>query len=374
MKIMSYLYKDVDETKWKYSKIDFGKINLLVGGTASGKSRLLNTIFSLGRFAVTKEFKSGSWDVTFEQGANSYRWILESRTSDEGNIVVVDKIYDVTQSREVQIVDRDQSKFYFNNKELPKLSKDETSVKLLMEEELIAPIYSGFASIRKRNFDLDALSMSCRIEAIPLQLIKDIEKKKDIKIVRHHDLSINAVMYLLQNYFPAYYSEICNYYKSVFPFIIDISVQHISQLNDKIEIPGKVPVFCIKERNVNEWISLDQLSSGMKKVLLILTDIYLLPEGGIYLIDEYENSLGINAIEFLPTFLLDLEKNIQFFITSHHPYIINKIPVNNWYVFHRNGSEIIIKYGDELISRLGKSKQAAFIKLINDPFYIKGTE
>lgn len=112
----------------------------------------------------------------------------------------------------------------------------------------------------------------------------------------------------------------------------------------------------------------------MQKVLLILTDIFVFPEGGIYLIDEYENSLGINAIDFFPSFILEVEKDIQFIVTSHHPYIINEIPVKNWYVFHRKGTEVVIKHGSELAERFGKSKQKAFIKLINDSFYTEGVE
>jgi len=90
--------------------------------------------------------------------------------------------------------------------------------------------------------------------------------------------------------------------------------------------------------------------------------------------DEYENSLGINAINFFPSFLADIETDKQFIITSHHPYIINKIPVENWFIFHRKGSEIKIRYGRENVERFGRSKQQRFIQLINDPFYNEGVE
>jgi len=110
-------------------------------------------------------------------------------------------------------------------------------------------------------------------------------------------------------------------------------------------------------------------------VLLMLTDLYLLPsEGAIYLIDEYENSLGINSIDFFPNILLEEESNSQFIITSHHPYIINKIPVRNWFIFHRTGLDVKIIYGNELVERFGKSKQEAFIKLINDPYFRRGVD
>ena len=45
----------------------------------------------------------------------------------------------------------------------------------------------------------------------------------------------------------------------------------------------------------------------------------ILPEEGcVYLIDEYENSLGVNAINFFPSVLFEAASKSQFIITSHH--------------------------------------------------------
>ena len=107
----------------------------------------------------------------------------------------------------------------------------------------------------------------------------------------------------------------------------------------------------------------------MQKALLIITDIMTLPKGSIYMVDEYENSLGINAIDFLPELLDDHGANSQFFVTTHHPYLINNMPMKTWRVFHREGSKVSIKSGEELERKYGKSKQQAFVQLINDPFY-----
>ncbi len=49
----------------------------------------------------------------------------------------------------------------------------------------------------------------------------------------------------------------------------------------------------------------------MQKVLLILTDVFILPEGGVYIIDEYENSLGLNAIDFLARFKFQLTVSVN---------------------------------------------------------------
>lgn len=137
---------------------------------------------------------------------------------------------------------------------------------------------------------------------------------------------------------------------------------------------GPVPLFTVREKGSDKWIPLPELSSGMQKVLLILSDLFIIPEQGVYLIDEYENSLGISAIDFFPEFLADFSKPIQFLLTSHHPYIINEIPPRQWYIFHRRGMQVLIRHGEEVVKRFGASKQQAFIQLINDPFFTAGVE
>jgi predicted ATP-dependent endonuclease of OLD family len=374
MRILTYEYRDVDEARWQFSKARFGKINLLVGDTSTGKTRLLNTLFNLGRFATSKEFRWGYWDLVFKQDEATYRWLLETRAPEAGNCVIQDYIWRLEGEKEISIVRRDKDSFIFDGREMPKLAKDQSSISLLEDEDLIEPLHKGFASVMRRRFSYDALSKAATFHIIPLQLLEEIKKNKDTQKIFASGMSLSANLFLLSEYFPSYFLSICDCYRSVFPFITEIAVLDLSDVRKSLAVPARVPVFCIKERNVDKWITLEGLSSGMQKVLLILTDICLIPEGGIYLIDEYENSLGINAIEFLPTFLLELEKDVQFFITSHHPYIINQIPVSSWHVFHRKGSEVTIKFGEELVDRFGKSKQKAFIQLINDPFYTEGVE
>jgi len=179
-------------------------------------------------------------------------------------------------------------------------------------------------------------------------------------------------MFLLKEGFPQLYKLAVDTFKQVFTSITECDVRILKNTPIGIKAEGVVPVFAIKEKKVEKKIPLHELSSGMQKVLLIIADIITLPKGSIYLMDEYENSLGINAIDFLPQFLVDHGKDIQFFITTHHPYLINSMPMKTWRVFHRDGSKVFIKSGVEFEQKYGKSKQKAFIQLINDPFYAGG--
>ena len=89
--------------------------------------------------------------------------------------------------------------------------------------------------------------------------------------------------------------------KSIFRNIESFDFANLETVHPEVHIENsaKIRVFSIKEKAVNKLVGIHDLSSGMQKVLLLLTDIITLPGDWIYLVDEYENSLGINAINFL---------------------------------------------------------------------------
>ncbi len=108
---------------------------------------------------------------------------------------------------------------------------------------------------------------------------------------------------------------------------------------------------------------MSEISSGMFKTLLHLAEIKLMADGFVILIDEFENSLGVNCIDIVAEDLLKPGRNLQYIITSHHPYIINNIDMKYWKVVMRDGTKVSTKTADEL--KLGKSKHQAFKQLLN---------
>jgi len=377
MKILEYYYKDVEEPGWEFEKVNFGSINLLVGDTATGKSRFLNTIFNLGRFVVFKEFKNGIWDLCFEHNGANYRWKLETEKEIDKNklgVITKEALYKKKDGTEEIIVERNKETFTFSNNQLPKLSPRETSISLLQEEDKLRDPFDGFSVIQRRLFNKDALQVTTNLQAISVSVIETVKKKKDLRELFGAEYNLSINLFLLSNYFAETYEKIMAYYQKVFPFIQETKVIDFTELHPNIPIGGNIPVFVIREKGSKKWIPITEFSSGMQKVLLILTDIYIIPKGGVYIIEEYENSLGVTAIDFFPEFVLELEKDVQFFITSHHPYVINGIPPDRWYIFHRKGMNVSIRHGEEIKEKYSKSKQQAFIQLINDPFYSKGVE
>lgn len=368
MQILEYEYKGPD---WEFGKIQFQKINLVVGDSGTGKTRLLNTIFNLGTYvAQGKSGGEGDWVVSLKIEKDIYHW--EVCKAKEGNNIVVKRERLLLNG--VSILERDGDKFNFDKfKSLPKLSKNELSIYILKEEELIKPIYDGFSRMLRRKFFDDDLKTNSQITFTDEKRLNIIGKAKDLFELYIQDYPLNIRLYVLSKYFPTIFKNIIGYYRETFGFISDIAVIDSKEF-DSFDLPGGAPIFCIKERNVNQWIRLDELSSGMQKVLLIITDILSFPSGIIYLLDEYENSLGPGAIDFLPNLLSSKEIDLQIIFTSHHPYIISHIPISNWYVAHRNASKVQFEYGEKLVERYNISSQEKYIQLLNDPYYSEGIE
>lgn len=375
MRIIAYEFADLRAGGMSFSKVEMGKVNLIVGDTGSGKTRFLNTIFNLGS-SVTGQRQLGGpsrWELTFDHQGIQYGWQIRTDIAPYNRpIVVKEHLWQQTNSSRITIVHRTPQGFSFKDSELPKLSSDSLSISILKEEDSIRPLFEAFSLILRRYFHADALKT---IMPVSVPNPEFFQVPIDNLLQLHTmDLPLNLKLYQLAKNFPEIYENICYNFTNVFSSIKDISIKDVKELVPSSKLLGPTPVLCVKEKNIKKWIGIDQLSSGMQKVLLILTDTLSLPSGGMYLIDEYENSLGVSAIDFLPSFIIGLEKDIQFIITSHHPYIINKIPVENWLVFGRKGGKVTVRYGQSNIDIYGRSKQESFIKLINDPFYSRDVD
>lgn len=371
MKIISYEYSDIDPADWTINKLELGKINLVVGDTASGKTRFLNTIFNLGMMVTGLRPLIGSckWNITFEHLGVGYQWKIQTTIRSDNRVVIAEEKLDKLNGKSFQsLLKRTKSSFSFLSKPIKaKLPIDLLSVTILKEEPLIRPIIEAFSLILRREFHKDALQVVLPVTSGRPKFFD--KAPKSANEIGNMGLPLNPKLALLYRYFPNVYKQICDHYLSIFNFISSVDIKDIKEIRKGFNPPGPTPVFCVKERNVRKWLSIDELSTGMQKVILILTDVYTLPDGSIYMIDEYENSLGISSIDFFPPFLTDFERDIQFIFTSHHPYLINNVPVQNWLVFRRDGSIVQARFGTENIEAYGESKQTRFLNLVNDPFY-----
>lgn len=343
-----------------------------------GKTRILNTIFNLGSAIHSKKLVPGIWTVILQLESGLYEWQLEAARHDEKTKIVSESVTKLNGSDKDVLFTRTENSFIFKGEQTPKLSTLESGISLLQEEEEIKPLHTGMGRIVRRRFFENDISRKCMLTGYQFGFLDELSQVESLDElftkVFENDFNLSGLLYILKKRFSDLYDNIIAQYRAVFPFITDIQLLTVQEIGRIHKVSGHVPVMAIREAGVKKWVRLDELSSGMQKVLLLLVEIYSLPPGSIYMIDEYENSLGVNAINFFPDLLLENSFDIQFIVTSHHPYLLNKLPVDYWHVFHRTGSQVKVLYGDRLKRRVGTSKQQAFIKLLNDSFFLEGRE
>jgi hypothetical protein len=401
MRIEKLYYRN-HVTGWELSPMEFGDVNLLVGVSGVGKTKILEVIRSLQEIALISTriysnsfLNGGEWDVTFSTSSDTqYRWCgkfntfknvyasNESWSSTFKNIYTSDESSEMPDSRiEQNEPEIEVERLYLNEKIIasridgitkfeeirtPKLPPSESLLKIFRAEEKIIPLIDGLLLIIDSQVQSPerwtSSSVSNRIKGLSLS---DIRNENGTLMDRIGLLEIN-------------HREIFNQIKadfiSVFSQVEDFKII-IEQLRFGWTVSDKTrPVFSLelKEIGVDRWITQSNLSMGMLKTLAHIVEIYLLAEGSILLIDEFENSLGVNCIDVV-TELLNDRKDIQFIITSHHPYIINKIPMQYWKIITRKGSIVTATDASDY-EELSGSRHKVFTQLINLPDYTEGIQ
>jgi predicted ATPase len=189
-------------------------------------------------------------------------------------------------------------------------------------------------------------------------------KLTTIEKLREHDMPTNLKLAIAYENCRNVFDDIVRQFQEAFP-----SVERIEILNVQASHFGTIPRLFLHEFGVDKPIPQEAISSGMLRTLMHLSRMALWPDGTVVLIDEFENSFGVNCIHFVTQDLQIQSQRMQFILTSHHPYIINNISMENWKVVSRRGREVKV----ENSSILGKkSRHDAFLRLLNMPQYTDG--
>lgn len=367
MQIKKLEYYD-DEYKWNLAEVDFlPNLNLLVGVSGVGKTRILRAIYSLKSIANGASLNGVKWNVCFTADNNfEYTWSGEFETRE--NTISIDENSEENEQVKLTteklvcnsdnvIIERKGSEIILNGSKTPKLSPFESVIELLKQEDQIAPVKDSLDKI----ILADSESVD-RVWRLPVSIFKKFEKTS-LSVLQASGLPVPIKLAILYRTLPEEFKKIKEVFMSVFPNVLDMKIETIKDEDMPIALSKllkEATTVSIREKGVNDWI--ENISSGMLKTLMYISELYLAPESCIILIDEFENSLGINCLDNVTELVLDNDK-LQFIITSHHPYIINNVSPAYWKIVTRKAGLVTVK--DSKDFHISESRQKAFIDLIN---------
>ncbi|MEJ1396359.1 MAG: AAA family ATPase [Candidatus Sedimenticola sp. (ex Thyasira tokunagai)] len=382
IKTLSYLGK---ATGWTLQPLTLDQLTLLVGASGVGKTRILKCILGLKRISRGASLNGVKWMVEFSTtSGNEYRWEgeFENKGFSAGNIFDREHHDDEEKEKPIIeneklyinnsiIVERDSEGIIFNGEKTVKLSQNESVISLLKEEGQIKDIYKDFDRV---IFDNNAGNThSLRGFAFEDETDEKLEKYKTITSIRDCDEDIKLKLYFAYKNQNQHFSDIAQAFIDVFPYVEEVKVEPLARGEKGIPIfLREMPFIQIKEKGIENWIDETKISSGMFRSLMHIAELYLCADSSLILIDEFENSLGINCIDELTSSIVSAERNLQFIITSHHPYIINNIDYKHWKLVSRKAGSVVAHDVSEF--NFDKSKHKAFTQLINLDLYSEGID
>ncbi|MGG4143275.1 ATP-binding protein [Paenibacillus algorifonticola] len=385
LKLVSFSYIN-KETNWKLNQLEFDALTLLVGASGVGKTKILKALTSLKDLALgetTSQIDNLSFSITFEELGVLYLWEGETESSHSLDIAGFDALNENSPSfgftfEKLSIIhpnldqetlfNRSRTDLIFSNgKSAPKIALNKSCIGVFSEEDTIKPVYTAFKKIVLFDFEAGRhIVFNSKIIPDFKKLVPEPDSEfynELLAYLKKQNAPIALKLLIASFVFKDIVNKIKTEFNHVFDFITDVRFHLEDSPNQEDSY-----VLQIHEDGVG-WISSYDMSSGMLKTLLFLSLRYLEPEDSIILVDEFENSLGINCIDL---FDFGSNRSSQYILTSHHPYIINKIPMHHWKIVSREAGTVIVKNASDY--NLGKSRHDAFKQLINLAAYSEGRD
>ena len=362
-------------TKQKIKRIHFDQLNLLVGVSGAGKTQILKVLSTYVKAVVKGDTIpcAGRFSMCFsidalqkKESPTSHEnliWAIETKKlfyKSDGNSGYEISNESLTGSDGTVIFFRTEQGLNIEGKGLPQLALDKSVLNVFLSD--VQASFSKVASLFRQMKGVEDVPRDYAEEQIKQW---EANKYGDLLLAklktRLSQYPILLSIFLAKKFAPALYCDFLDALQSSFPYVEDVLTSDKAG-REKSEL-------AIWQDHT--WVGKSDISGGMLKAIYVLATSCFWPDGSVILLDELENALGVNCLDDIVDYICikSAENHQQFILTSHHPYIINHIPVTNWHIISQTHGIIDSKLAEEV--NIGKeyNKQELFFQLLN---YLRG--
>jgi len=356
----------------KIEKITFGKLNLLVGVSGAGKTQILKALSKCADIACGDEIIDfeGSFRIDFSIDDLRNKetlikkrivWDVETVSYDNNSELltnppfVIDKETITVDGR--KFIQRGGDGLFVNGSKSSDVFAGRSVISSLSSKE-IDFIRFNFMKIVSHKKQLEGLKPILLRGIIKKEISSGSYKKMadfifKLVISRY---SVLTQIHLVKKFAKNLFQEFLLNVKDVFPNVDDIKV--VSDYKDRLRL-------VINENG--RQLEQGSLSSGLLKTIYIIAVTCFSSGNTVILIDELENGLGINCLDEVTDYIIrsSSESGIQFILTSHHPYIVNKISEKDWKIISQENGIIHFLSSQEVGIDSDSNRQDKFFQLIN---------
>ena len=366
-------------------KINFDKLNLLVGISGAGKTQILKTLSKLANIAANDEVldfeghfiikfsidnmdkiaedwapKEIVWELTSveikSENELSHNSFLSSHSFGKRYFFIEKEIIQFDREN---IIDRDKEHLLIKGEK-------QSSNFLVGEKSAIAILSLGELNMIKTNFLKIVSYYRQRQELSPVLFNGDLKRQimtKDYKSFPPAFFKIVisfiptlAQIYVVKKLNSELFQDLIFDLQNIFPSVEDIDV---------METENGILNLAVKENG--KLLNKDSVSSGLLKTIYIVTVVRFSIGNTVVLLDEIENGLGINCLDEITQYIIQSADitNSQFILTSHHPYIINQISESNWKIISQKNGVISSASAQDIGIDTVNNRQEKFFQLMN---------
>ncbi|MCC7495715.1 MAG: ATP-binding protein [Fimbriimonadaceae bacterium] len=378
MPVDRFAFKDGVQN-WELRSAELGELNLLIGVSGAGKTRVLDALRTMRRIALGERLPPKiTWEMEIHSGAKRFRWTGKTGApSQRPEAEALMAAESLSYNGDV-IVERSRSRFTLSGRDYPKFTRAFSAVALFDEVERIAPVANVMRRMLFSEVDRhrDATISYSRM-ASDIQTLQEASRTPEA-IRSLVDIPILVRAYLLQQNCVEDFAKIKSDYCSIFPTVRNLEIgplsQYVPDWRSRYGLRDEPLVTACKELGVRGWVTWPIMSAGMQRSLVHLLEDALAPDDTIILIDEFENGLGVNCLDTITANVMARRGRVQYILTSHHPYIINNIPIECWRLVQRRGAVVDVRPAAALPALQGVSRHQQFMRLMNTPEYRHGVQ
>jgi AAA15 family ATPase/GTPase len=365
MKINKFSFKN-KYLGWEVETIEFQQLNLLVGLSASGKSQILNALWLIRGIALGKEMNEVEWLITFNIDNDVYEWKGELGSKNLSGIIKIEyeKLTNLSTNQKIErekdgSLSIDDPLFPESYRYNSRVAGQGLIFKLYDEYDFVAKALKGFKKMVLRDHTLSQSDIYAEFYKTRFRYDRSKHSSLDIGDLRmSHFLTGERFLIANKNALQEV-DTIFEEFKQIFPQVNDISVDEVKTSGAE----GGHIEYRMKAGGSRKWIPHWNISSGMLRTLNYLVELYLADVETVFLIDEFENSLGHNCLPRIAEDISLRSVDQQFIITSHHPDIINEFDMSCWKVISRKNGRISNKNAWDL--PFSKTLHEPYLALIN---------
>ncbi len=152
--------------------------------------------------------------------------------------------------------------------------------------------------------------------------------------------NLMTILNTIKNNHSFYYNKIEEAVKKINPYFKDVSFAFL----------GSKLYLVLREEHLTKSVSIEHISDGTLRYLLLLSVLFNPERGSLVCIDEPETGLHPDMINTISDAIKQASKNTQLIIATHSPLLLNSFDIDDILIFEKNihnETEVYVKSPDE---------------------------